>query len=203
MHIADGILSAPVIIAGFIGTAALAAWAMRDLDLEEIPKISVAASVFFVADLIHFPLGAVSIHLVLNGLVGIVLGRRAFVAILLGVILQFLMFGHGGLTVIGVNTLMMGGGALVAYAIWQIRHRVQWPRKEAVFGALAGGVGILFSGFILALALVTTGTELNAAAATALAWHIPLVILEGAVAATCASFLKRVKPSLLAGKVST
>ena len=202
MHIADGILSAPPIIAGFAGTAILATWALRNLDLEEIPKISVAASVFFVADLIHIPLGAASLHLVLNGLVGVVLGRRAFVAILLGIILQFLMFGHGGLTVIGVNTLMMGVGSLAAYGIWQLRHRVDWARKETIFGALAGAGAMLISGIILALALLTTATEFNAAAAAALAWHIPLMLLEGAVVAACTTFLARVKPSLLAGHIS-
>ena len=82
MHIADGILSAPVIAAGFGGTAVIAAVTMRKMDLEEIPKISVMSAVFFVANLIHIPVGPTSIHFILNGLVGVILGPRAFAAII-------------------------------------------------------------------------------------------------------------------------
>ena len=107
MHIADGILSAPVLAAGFGGTVVIAAATMRKMDLDEIPKVSVMAAVFFVANLIHIPIGPTSIHFILNGLVGVILGPRAFAAIMLGVILQAFLFGFGGVTVIGVNCVML------------------------------------------------------------------------------------------------
>ena len=47
MHISDGILSAPVWVTGYIGTALIATVTMRNLDMEEVPKISVITSVFF------------------------------------------------------------------------------------------------------------------------------------------------------------
>ena len=105
MHISDGVLSAPVLISGFVGTAAITAATIRKMDLEEIPKISVITAVFFVASLIKIPAGPTSVHLILNGLVGVILGWRAFPAILLGLILQALLFGHGGVTAIGVNAI--------------------------------------------------------------------------------------------------
>ncbi|MEK6538161.1 MAG: energy-coupling factor ABC transporter permease, partial [Nitrospirota bacterium] len=77
MHIADGILSAPVLAVGFVGTVVIAAATMRKMDLDEIPKVSVMAAVFFVANLIHIPIGPTSIHFILNGLVGVILGPRA------------------------------------------------------------------------------------------------------------------------------
>ena len=46
MHIADGILSAPVIAAGFVGTVLYAAAIMWKMDLDEIPKVSVMVAVF-------------------------------------------------------------------------------------------------------------------------------------------------------------
>ena len=73
MHISDGVLSAPVLTAGFAGTAVLAAVTMRKMEMEEVPKISVITSVFFISSLIHVPLGPTSVHLILNGLVGVVL----------------------------------------------------------------------------------------------------------------------------------
>ncbi len=201
MHISDGILSAPVLTAGFIGTVALAAYTLRQLDLDDIPKVSVITSVFFVASLIHVPIGPSSVHLILGGLVGVVLGMRAFPAIMLGIILQTILFGHGGVTVIGVNTMMLGGGGLVAYGVWQLRHRFNFRKKEMIFGGLAGASAILFSGIILALALVTTGEEFIATAGYTLIAHIPVIIIEALVVGACAAFLAKVKPDALAGQL--
>ncbi len=199
MHIADGIVSAPVMIAGFAVTAGLAALTTRNLETEEIPKISVAIAVFFVANFIHVPLGVVSIHLILNGLVGVLLGKRAFPAIMLGVVLQS-FFGFGGLSVIGVNSVMLGGGALVAYGVWQLRHKVSIRNKEVIFGGLAGALGIFFSGIILSLALVASGEVFNDAAVLALEWHVVLMIIEGVVTGACVGFIVKAKPDLLAGQ---
>ena len=202
MHIADGILSAPVIAAGFGVTAVIAAVTMRKMDLEEIPKVSVMSAVFFVANLIHIPVGPTSIHFILNGLVGVILGPRAFAAIMLGVILQAFLFGFGGVTVIGVNCVMLGGGALIAYFVWQLRHRFPMGDKlEMVFGAVAGAVGVSFSGVILALALFTSGDEFWATAGYALAAHVPALIIEAIVVGACVTFLKKARPDMLAGHV--
>lgn len=203
MHISDGVLSGPVLIAGFGGAAALAAVTMRRMDMEEIPKVSVITSVFFVASLIHVPLGPSSVHLILNGLVGIVLGIRAFPAILLGIILQAILFGHGGVSVIGVNSVMMGSGGLVAYGVWQLRHHFAIKNREVVFGAMAGGTGVLVSGLILSLALLTTGQQFRVVAGAVLTAHIPIIIIETIVVGACAGFLTRVKPQILAGNQRT
>lgn len=199
MHIADGIVSGPVIIAGFAGMAVLAAATMRNIEMEEIPKLSVATAVFFVASFIHIPFVVASVHLILNGLIGMILGKRAFVAIMLGIVLQS-FFGFGGVTVIGVNSVMMGGGALLAYGVWQLRHYVSIPKKEVVFGTLAGALAIFFSGCILALALATTGEAFLASAKLVLEYHVFLMVLEGAVTGACAGFLAKTKPDLLAGQ---
>lgn len=201
MHISDGILSAPVLTAGFVGTVAVAAYTLRKLDLDDIPKVSVITSVFFVASLIHVPIGPSSVHLILGGLVGVVLGMRAFPAIMLGIILQTVLFGHGGVTVIGVNTMMLGTGGLLAYAMWQLRHRFDFKNKEMIFGGLAGATGIFSSGIILALSLVTTGEEFIATAGYTLVAHIPVMIIEALVVGACAAFLVKVKPDALAGQL--
>lgn len=200
MHISEGILSAPVLTAGYVGAGLLAAATMRGMDMEEVPKLSVITSVFFVTSLIKVPVGPSSVHLILNGLAGIVLGWRAFPAILLGVILQAIIFGHGGITVIGVNSCMLGGGALIAYIVWQQRHRFSFRRKEFVFGVLAGAIGTISSGIILSAALLTTGEEFLNVAGMVLLAHIPIMIIEGTVVGFCAEFLSKVKPDILAGQ---
>src|SRR5262245_29036887 len=103
VHIADGVLGWPLLADGFVvgGLFALfVSWRMRE---EEIPRIALLTAAFFVASSIHVKLGPTSVHLLLNGLVGVVLGWRAPLAILLGVTLQALLIPHGGLTTIGVN----------------------------------------------------------------------------------------------------
>jgi cobalt/nickel transport system permease protein len=189
-----------VLAAGFAGAALIAAATMRKLDMEEIPKISVITSVFFVASLIKVPIGPTSVHLILNGLVAVVLGWRAFPAIMLGIILQAIIFGHGGVTVIGVNSVMLGGGALVAYMVWQQRHRFDFARREFIFGAMAGATATISSGLVLALALLTTGEAFGGVAIAVLAAHVPIMLIEGAVVGAAAEFLNRVKPEMLAGR---
>ncbi|MDH5301697.1 MAG: cobalt transporter CbiM [Gammaproteobacteria bacterium] len=199
MHISDGILNGPVLGGSFAAAAVVAAATLRKMDLEEIPKISVITAVFFVASLIKVPIGPTSIHLVLVGLVGVVLGKRAFAAIMLGIILQALLFGHGGVSVIGANVLMLGGGGLVGYMIWQLRHRFTLKKPEVVFGALAGAGGVIFSGTVLAALLVTAGEAFVANAYYVLAAHVPIIVIEAIIVGITAGFLARVKPEILSG----
>lgn len=199
MHISEGILQGPTIAVGFAVAAVGAALTMRKMDLEEIPKISVITALFFVASLIKVPIGVASIHLILNGVAGIVLGKRAFAAIMIGIIFQAIIFGHGGIAVIGVNTAMMGTGALAAYAVWQFRHRFSFAKKELVFAFLGAATATIISGAILALALVSTGEEFLTNASIIFSMHIPIMIIEGIVAAFIVGFLLKAKPDILAG----
>lgn len=64
------------------------------------------------------PIGFSSAHLILNGLLGVVLGWAAFPVIFVALLLQAVLFQFGGFTVLGVNTATMGLGALAAYGIF-------------------------------------------------------------------------------------
>ena len=110
-HIPDGVLSAPVLITGVVVSFAGCAHALRRLEPDQIPQTAMLAAVFFIAALIHFPVGPTSVHLILNGLTGVALGWAAFPAILVGLSLQALMFGFGGVIVLGVNTMTMAAPA--------------------------------------------------------------------------------------------
>ena len=71
-------------------------------------QVGILSSAFFMASLIHVPIGPSSVHLLLNGIVGLLLGWGAFPAILVGLALQAMFFQFGGITVLGVNTLNVG-----------------------------------------------------------------------------------------------
>jgi len=196
MHISEGVLSAPVLASGAAVAAAGLAVGLKKLDYDRLPQVGILAAVFFVASLVHVPLGPTSAHLVLNGLVGVVLGAAAFPAILLGLVLQALLFQHGGLTTIGVNTVVMGIPALAARGIFA---SVLWivPHRPAVAGFTAGAAATLLSGLLLALCLATAGHALVTAARLALAVHLPLALIEAAVTAGTVRYLVAVRPDLL------
>ncbi len=197
MHISEGVLSPPVLIGGWAATGLVGWAALRTIEGADLPKIAVMTSAFFVASLIHIPLGPASVHLVLNGLVGVLLAAGAFPAILLGVTLQAILFQHGGVTVIGVNALLMGLPALAASAMFRLYKRMPVRGGTTLFGFLAGAAATLLSGLLLAILLATAGEAFWVVAKLGLAAHLPVMVIEGAVTAAAVSFLGRVKPELL------
>nr|WP_246804727.1 energy-coupling factor ABC transporter permease [Desulfosarcina cetonica] len=98
MHISDGVLPVSVAIGGYVASAALTVWSARQTRSEEMPKLAVMTAAFFVASLIHIPFGPTSVHLIIPGLTGAILGPSAFLSIGLGLLLQSLLFQFGGLT---------------------------------------------------------------------------------------------------------
>jgi cobalt/nickel transport system permease protein len=129
VHISDGLLTGSWLIGGFIGTGflvLLGTWRIRD---EEIPQTAVMTAAFFVASLIHVRVLHTSVHLLLNGLVGVILGRRAALAIPIGLFLQAVLIGHGGLTTLGVNSCVMALPALFAWQLFSLLRQVPWVRK--------------------------------------------------------------------------
>ena len=98
MHISEGVLSPPVLLTGAALTAVGAAVGLKKINSEKVELVGVLSSAFFVASLIHVPVGPSAVLLVLNGLLGLLLGWTAFPAILVGLALQALLFQFGGLT---------------------------------------------------------------------------------------------------------
>jgi len=212
MHIPDGILPAAVSIAGYATTGAATYYSLRKINQKEnpqegIPKASLLTSAFFVASWIHIPIPPTSVHLVLNGLLGVVLGYYAFPSILIGLFFQAVLFQHGGLTTLGVNAIVMGMPALLASFIFRLR---KFGGKESrlrtgIFGFLAGAFGLGIAAFFALLLLIYIiptylDVELERASIYALTLaHLPLMVLEGAFTAMVALFLQRVKPELLEG----
>ena len=146
MHISEGILPAQLSISGYGFTSLITWYSLRKINRlpnpqASIPKASLLTAAFFVASSIHIPMPIGSVHLVLNGLLGAVLGYYAFPAILIGLFFQGIMFGHGGLTTLGINAIIMGIPAILAHQIFQLRHILGNKIKEnlsmKIFGFIA------------------------------------------------------------------
>ena len=178
--------------------AAGVALGLRCIDDERIPRVAVVSAAFFVASLIHVPIGPSSAHLVLNGLTGAVLGWEAFPAMLVALLLQAVFFGFGGLTTLGVNVTAMAAPALLAHYAARPLVRSRSPGVAAAGGALAGGLGIAAGAGIVAGALILAGEEFANVAKLVLLAHAPIAAVEAAITAAVVVFLKRVKPEVLA-----
>lgn len=198
MHISDGVLSNPVCIGGYLTAIGVAAFCIKKkMEPKDLPKIAVITSVFFVASLISIPLGPTSVHLILPGLVGVALGAMAFPSIMLGLVLQALLFQHGGLTTIGANTMMMGIPALVAGFIFSGVKNSNNRNLIIGTGAFCGAIGTTLAAIILAVFLLTAGEDFFGVAKVALAAHVPVIIIETIVTGVAVAFLLKVKPDLI------
>ncbi len=158
VHISDGVLQPTWEWAGFAAAGLLAlfgAWRIRD---EEIPRVALLTAAFFVASQIHVQVPAgPSTHLLLNGLLGVVLGRRALLAVPVGLFLQVVLFGHGGFWSLGVNSVVMGLPALLAALLFAGLRRLPWLRRPWFRAALVAGSVLAFGlSLVYAVTLLVT-----------------------------------------------
>ncbi len=195
MHIADGILSWPVLAAGAGLTAAGVAWGLSRLRNEDLPRAACVSSAFFVASLIHVPVGPASAHLTLCGLAGIVLGVAVFPSLLVALALQALLFQFGGFLTLGVNTFNMAFPALLCGLLFRpLLERAKAPWSIALCGFGAGFCGVLFAALLCCSALLLSGGDFKRVAFLLLLGQAPVMLAEGLAAAFAAAFLKRLRP---------
>ena len=198
MHISEGVLSGPVLISGGALAAAGTAVGLKKLDYDRIARAGILSAAFFVASLIHVPIGPSNAHLILNGLVGLLLGWAAFPAILVALVLQAMLFQFGGITALGVNTLVMALPAVICYLVFsRFLHKRPLVALSAAFAC--GFLSVLFGAVLLGLALIFTEENFFEVSAIVIAAHIPVMIIEGVITAVCVSFLKKVQPAMLPG----
>ena len=206
MHIADGILPAPAAIAGYAAALAASAVSLYRIKREEIPKTALLTAAFFLSSLIHVPIPPTSVHFMLNGLTGILLGRKAFIAVLIGLLFQAALFGHGGLTTLGINAVIIGLPAYCAYFIYKLQKIIPLENKiiQFIFAFTASACALMITicaAFLIIFLTVPedlnqTFGKIGFAALTV--GYIPLVIIEGIFTAFVVLFLQRIKPELLA-----
>jgi cobalt/nickel transport system permease protein len=190
MHISEGVLSVPMIAAGW-GTAVIGLGVgLKKMPVEKLPETALVSSVLFLVSLVHVPVGPSSIHLTILGLAGILLGWSAVPGLFIALLLQGLLLQFGGLLSLGVNTAIMGTSALSAYGIWRL-----FPEKWYLAAAFAGGFAAIMVGSVLVtLSLFLSSKELSATAALIFAANLPLAFVEGILTMFCIGFLRRLLP---------
>lgn len=200
VHLSDGAVTPAWLAGGFAGAAALVAaacWRLRD---ELVPRVGVLTAAFFIASTIHIKLALLpaSVHLILNGLVGVTLGWRAPLAVAVGLALQYLLLAHGGLTTLGVNTCVIALPAVAAGVAYPLLRRVGVPPFGR--GVLLGGAAVAGAAVLNFLALWLGGQEdWSTLARLVLLAHLPVVVVEGLILGVVVRYLERVKPEMLTG----
>ena len=147
--------------------------------------------------LISVPIGPSSVHLILNGLLGLLLGWMAFPAIMIALFLQAVLFQFGGVTTLGVNTVTMALPAVFCYLVFRRGVLSERSRISMLSSFLCGAVSVFLAGLLVATALMSTGKSFSAAAKLIVVAHLPVMAIEGIITMLCVRFLKKVKPEVL------
>ncbi len=196
MHISEGVLSTPILLGGAILTGLGTAIGLKHLDYDKIMNVSILTATFFVASLIHIPIGPGSVHLVLSGMMGILLGWACFPAILVALFLQSIFFQYGGLVVLGTNTFIMAVPAICCFYLF--KSWLQNQGKKRNFAAfLSGFTAVFLSSILMAIALAASDQGFIKTAQIVIGAHIPMMIIEGLITMFTISFLAKVQPEIL------
>lgn len=192
MHIADGILPVEVSIAADAVALGLVYIGGRKVETEEIPRMGIFAAALFIVSLINFPMGATSIHLGLYGLAGLLFGRRAIPIIFVDLLFQALIFQHGGLLSIGMNTLTMGSGALAAWGIWKLPGL-----HKQVKSFFCGLLGVLIPAAFIAVIFVLS--DYGKGMGFIITVYLPAAVIEGIITVAIYNYFKKIKPEIITG----
>jgi len=193
MHISEGVLSGPVLVSGIVLAAAGTAIGLKKLNYDRIPRAAILS-----ASLIHVPIGPSNVHLILNGIVGLILGWGAFPVILVALALQAVFFQFGGITTLGVNTMIMALPAVFCYYLFAglVGKRSSIALPAAFF---CGALSVFLGAIMVGVALTFTEENFLKVSCLVVIAHLPVMIIEGIITAFCVAFLRKVQPDMLPG----
>ncbi|WP_406677925.1 energy-coupling factor ABC transporter permease [Moorella sp. ACPs] len=153
IHIPDGVIAPAWLVLGYAVTALALALAVRQTGREDLrkklPRLGLVSAFMLLA--MSVPLGLLPVHLNLTVLAGILLGPWLGLVAVFIVNFILALTGHGGITVAGLNTLVVGSEAVMGYYFFfALRRRL----RPATAAAVATALALVFS---LALMFATLG----------------------------------------------
>ncbi len=211
MHIPDGILPVWLWVSGVILMASILGFSLlqlRSMDMKrKIPLLGAVTAAMLVA--MSLEIFIIGYHVNLSVVAGILLGPAlGFVAAFIAnLILAFM--GHGGITVIGLNTILLGSEAALGHAFFfLLRKRLPVPWCAAAAAVLTLSVTTLLLIGIVAISHVNPavfGHEEEHAVRDSVRMFAVVVfslgsigwIIEAAITGAVVKFISQVKPDLL------
>ncbi len=195
VHISSSVLQPAWTVVGFLLVTPLLALALWRVNEREIPRIGVLTAAFFVASSVHIPLGMASVHLLLNGLVGVILRLRSPLAVAVGLTLQTLLIGHGGPDALGVNFVVLTLPALLAGVVCRKLFRVM--PAFAAGAVVGGGTAVLTVLFHAAVVYAGSVDRSGFVAGVSLVAHLPVIAVEAVGVGFACRVLAKAKPEWL------
>lgn len=214
MHIPDAFM--PLWQAGIYWIIALifivlaVRWARNEMTEEKIPLIAVLAAGIFAIQAMNIPIPfGTSGHMVGAALAAIVLGSpyAGVFVLTLVLIVQGVLFGDGGITVMGANIINMGViGGFVGYYGYQGLHSATGNTYVSAF--IAGWASLFISAIVCAFEMAAAGTfPLVAGLASMGLYHAIIGIIEGGITAVAIYLIATARPDLIPeatpGRVAT
>jgi cobalt/nickel transport system permease protein len=215
MHIPDGILPVSLWVLGLILMALAVGFSLfrlRKMDkVKKIPLLGAVSAVMLVA--MSLEILPLAYHINLSVVAGILLGPAlGFLAAFIANLILALM-GHGGITVIGLNTLLLGSEAVLGHTLFYLfKNRISVFWSAATATVLTLFLTTLALICIVAVShispeLIRHGDEhgfLRNGQVSVQTFAIMVVslgsigwIIEAAITGAVIRFISQVKPSLL------
>ena len=209
MHLPDGLLPLTIAIPAFAIT--IIAWIISfryiKLDEKQVPMMGLLTALFFAAMMMNFPMvGPTTAHLLGAAAIGLILGPFAgLISMTIILVLQALLFGDGGLIVLGANVLNIGViGVFIPCLVFLALNKLLKPK---VNGTLFGIIFVsAFLGDLLAALLAGTEVGLSplspwfglSVAVPAMAINHSIIgIAEGIVTVVLIGTLLKLRPDVL------
>lgn len=162
IHIPDGVLPLWIVLAGWAVAALLVGLAVRSLRSDtsrRVPLLGVMAALMLVG--MSTEVVPIAYHLNLSVLAGIILGPAYGILAALVVNLFLALFGHGGITVVGLNTLVVGSETAIGYYLFRLLGGV--IARPGVRAGVVTGVTLFLSTWILVGVVWVSGIQASSA----------------------------------------
>lgn len=211
LHIPDGVLPLWLWLGGLIVALLVlgaSVYASRASSPQQLAYRAALGALMLAV--MSVPLGPFGYHLSMAGVLGVLLGPAASFQVCVIVSGTLALFGHGGLTVVGLNALVLGAGAAAARPVFRMIGR---RLSAAARAAIATVVSQIVSGVLLVAVVAASSasdptaihahgaSEAGRFALVGLPLWLAGVALEAGVAYGVVKFLERVNPSLLPSPV--
>jgi cobalt/nickel transport system permease protein len=204
MHIPDAFIpiwqGAVYWIIALVFVALALKWAKNEMNEQKLPLVAVLAAGIFALQSFNLPVSmGTSGHLVGGALAAIILGSpfAAIFILTLVLIVQAVLFGDGGITVLGANLINMGViGGFVGFYTFKGLLRVTRSMPISVF--IAAWLACLIPALACAIEMFLAGTfPLQEGLIAMGIYHAIIGVIEGFVTIAAIYLITSVRPDLV------
>ncbi|OPX68967.1 MAG: cobalt transport protein CbiM [Methanoregulaceae archaeon PtaB.Bin056] len=175
-------------------------WARNEMREEKVPLVAVLAAGIFAIQAVNVPIPwGTSGHMMGAALAAIVLGSpfAAVFVLTLVLIVQGVLFGDGGITVMGANIINMGviGGFVGFYSFKGLNAAIRNPYPAAF---IAGWLSLFVAALVCAVEMAIAGTfPLELGLISMGLYHAVIGVIEGGITAVALYLIYTARPDLL------